>query len=212
MSPRAPESSVRLDRKSIQLSESAGIKKNEQGSRKSALERGISKTEAERWQSFLSALDDVHHLKVGLTHWGGSGKPNARSDRDRAADRNIRVKPEKWDQEQPADNIDRLRPVDRKDRGHSVGQKIRASFPEGGFICQDQYCKQLLGQIYVDIHAASTPGVIQATADLPHHITLEGTHFCTQNWVQSNLALLTRAVFKVLGMCKPSFLFSLEPC
>ncbi len=217
MSPRRPEPSVQSDRKRTQLSQSAGIKYNERGGRKSGSERGISTTEPERWQSFLSALDDLHRPEVELTHLGGKSIPNSKSnreqaaaknDRDRAAGKNDRVKPaDKWDQERLADKIDSLPPVGRKGRGQPLDQNIGASFPDGGFVCEDKYCKQLLGQIYLDIHAASTPGVIQATADLPHHITLDGTHFSTQNWIQSNLALHTRAVFKVIGMCRPCFLF-----
>ena len=67
-----------------------------------------------------------------------------------------------------------------------------------GFIGEFQ-CKPLLAQIYADIHAASLPGAIQATADLAQLPLLEGRQFVTQNWFQCNVALQTQSMFKVIG-------------
>lgn len=60
-------------------------------------------------------------------------------------------------------------------------------------------CKPLLAQIYADIHAASLPGAIQATADLGQLTLHEGRQFVTQNWFQCNVALQTHSMFKVIG-------------
>jgi hypothetical protein len=69
---------------------------------------------------------------------------------------------------------------------------------------QEVRCQQLLTQIYVDLHAASIPGVIQATTDLVQHLLIEARQFSTQTWIQSNIALQTRAMFKVVGKNKIS--------
>ena len=61
------------------------------------------------------------------------------------------------------------------------------------------HCKPLLTQIYADIHAASLPGAIHATADLAQLTLLECRQFSTQNWFRCNAALQTRAMFKVIG-------------
>lgn len=60
-------------------------------------------------------------------------------------------------------------------------------------------CKQLLAQIYADIHAASLPGAIQATANLTQLTAHECLPFSLQSWFQSNAALQTRSIFKVIG-------------
>lgn len=87
----------------------------------------------------------------------------------------------------------------------AISNAIRCKDPPGP--TEKLRCKPLLTQIYADIHAASLPGAIQATADLAQLTLLESRDFSTQNWFRCNAALQTRAMFRVIGKSRlaPSF-------
>lgn len=86
------------------------------------------------------------------------------------------------------------------------GATIGEASSEKALSKEEVRSQELLTQIYVDLHAASIPGVIQATADLIQHLLIEDRQFSTQTWIQSNIALQTRAIFKVVGKCRTSAL------
>lgn len=62
----------------------------------------------------------------------------------------------------------------------------------------ERYCKHVLSQAYIDIHAASLPGVIEATTDLYQHLIQECKQFSVQNWFRANFAIQTRSIYRVI--------------
>lgn len=64
---------------------------------------------------------------------------------------------------------------------------------------QNYTTSTLMKQIYQDIHACSTPGLINSTSDLAYFLGRE-PNLSTQNgnWIQSNIALQTQAMFRVI--------------
>lgn len=66
-------------------------------------------------------------------------------------------------------------------------------------ICLNSRVRHVLAQVYADINAASTPGVIQATNNIEQLIVYEDWDVSPEKWIQSNLALRTRTMLKVIG-------------